>query len=170
MTERSCGGPEKCEVCRVAGGHGLAAIVGKWPGDETDEQIAEALTDRRQAAYQEAIARAERAERQADSFKTEIEVVRAALEQCREALQAWEHWYSDDSTESKRDTAQANGLAALARADEVLSGETFPGRVDEGAELRHGEPALCMHDDPSWCTDECAAKRAAARAYWRGGK
>lgn len=26
-------------------GKGLAAIIGKWPGDETDEQVAKALED-----------------------------------------------------------------------------------------------------------------------------
>lgn len=33
-----------------------------------------------------------------------------------EALQAWEHWYSVDSTEFNRDMAQFKGLAALKKA------------------------------------------------------
>ena len=33
------------------------------------------------------------------------------------ALKAWEHWYSEDSTEFNRDTARENGLKAIAKAE-----------------------------------------------------
>ena len=46
-----------------------------------------------------------------------------ALLGCHEALNAWEHWYSEDSTEDKRDTAREMGLTAMAcaRGESVYS-------------------------------------------------
>mgnify|MGYP001600108109 FL=1 len=37
------------------------------------------------------------------------------------ALNAWEHWYSVNSTEFNRDVARENGLIAIAKAQEGQS-------------------------------------------------
>lgn len=37
------------------------------------------------------------------------------LQVARAALRAWEHWYSEDSTEHNRDSAREMGLRALDR-------------------------------------------------------
>jgi len=45
--------------------------------------------------------------------KQENEQLKAERDRLREALELWEYWYSEDSSEFNRETARAAGLAAL---------------------------------------------------------
>jgi hypothetical protein len=43
----------------------------------------------------------------------ELSSAEGQIRQLREALKAWEHWYSEDSTEFNRDMAREAGLRVL---------------------------------------------------------
>jgi len=66
-----------------------------------------------------------------DEARAQVRELSAANAAMREALEAWEHWYSVDSSEFNRDMAQAKGVKALSST----AGPKMPDWMQERAAL-----------------------------------